>query len=190
MFHIMWITVTLFFSKLLVWGDVNSVARCLLFRVLFFFFYKSLFILREGERVCVCMSRGGAERGRQRIQSRLHTISAKPDVGLEPTNHEIMTWVETKSQMLNGATQASHFLESSWTSVRDRCSSIVKSLIFFFIFLSNVSHPFCRWVGYIVTLMIPGNHILWYLCSCEVSFVESGPWPALKNKILQESCYA
>ena len=43
----------------------------------------------------------GRERGRERIPSRLHTVSAEPDVGLETTNCEIMTWVETKSQILN-----------------------------------------------------------------------------------------
>ena len=34
------------------------------------------------------MSRGGAKRETHRIQSRLRAISAKPNVGLEPTNHE------------------------------------------------------------------------------------------------------
>ena len=34
------------------------------------------------------MSRG---RGRETIPSRLCTVSTKPDVGLELTNHEIMT---------------------------------------------------------------------------------------------------
>ena len=38
-------------------------------------------------------------------QSRLCIVSAKPHVGLELTNHEIMTWAETKSLMLN---QLSH----------------------------------------------------------------------------------
>ena len=33
----------------------------------------------------------GIEKGRQRIPSRLCTISAEPDVGLELRNHEIMT---------------------------------------------------------------------------------------------------
>ena len=41
------------------------------------------------------MSRGGAEtereRERERIPSRLHTVSMVPDTGLKPTNHEIMT---------------------------------------------------------------------------------------------------
>ena len=31
------------------------------------------------------------ERGRERIPSRLLTVSAEPDVGFKPTNHEIMT---------------------------------------------------------------------------------------------------
>ena len=39
-------------------------------------------------------SRGGAERGRPRIWSRLRfwAVSTEPDVGLELTNREIMTW--------------------------------------------------------------------------------------------------
>ena len=44
--------------------------------------------------------RGGAERGRERIPSRLHTFSAEPDAGLKLTNHEIMTRAEIKSKML------------------------------------------------------------------------------------------
>ena len=37
------------------------------------------------------MSRGGAERRRERTPSRLHTASAKPDAGLKLMNPEIMT---------------------------------------------------------------------------------------------------
>ena len=40
------------------------------------------------------MSRGGAVR----IPSRLHTVSAKPDTGLDPTNHEIITGAKIKSR--------------------------------------------------------------------------------------------
>ena len=47
----------------------------------------------------------GRERGRERIQSRLHTISMEPDEGLKLLSHEVMTRAETKSQMLN---QLSH----------------------------------------------------------------------------------
>ena len=50
------------------------------------------------------MRRGGAEREEREFQA-VSVLSAEPDVGLEPTNHEIMTWAETKSWMLN---QLSH----------------------------------------------------------------------------------
>ena len=33
---------------------------------------------------------GQRERGRERIPSRLHAVSAEPNVGLEPMNREIM----------------------------------------------------------------------------------------------------
>ena len=41
------------------------------------------------------------QRRRERIPSRLHTVSPEPDVGLDPMSHEIMTWAKTKSRMLN-----------------------------------------------------------------------------------------
>ena len=47
------------------------------------------------------MSREGAERGRERIPSRLFAISAEPAVGLDLMNHEIGTWVKIKSQAVN-----------------------------------------------------------------------------------------
>ena len=37
---------------------------------------------------------------RERIPSSLYTVTKEPDVGLEPTNHEIMTQAKTKSGML------------------------------------------------------------------------------------------
>ena len=46
-----------------------------------------LFIYFERERV----RRGGAEREGERIPSRLHTVSAKPDAGLKLENRELMT---------------------------------------------------------------------------------------------------
>ena len=45
--------------------------------------FQSLFIYFEGRK--------GREIGRERIRSRPRTVSTEPDVGLEPTNHEIMT---------------------------------------------------------------------------------------------------
>ena len=49
--------------------------------------------------------KGKRERKEERIPSRLHAVSTEPDVGLELTNHEIMTWAEIKSLTLN---QLSH----------------------------------------------------------------------------------
>ena len=58
--------------------------------VSFLFFLKFIYLfLREREREST--SGGGTERRRDRITSRLHTISAEPDVGLELTNSEIVT---------------------------------------------------------------------------------------------------
>ena len=45
------------------------------------------------------------KRGRERIPSRLHTVSTEPPTGLELRNHEIMTWAKTKSWPFN---QLSH----------------------------------------------------------------------------------
>ena len=60
----------------------------------------SLFILR------VYASRVGTKKWeRERIPSRLWDVSTELNVGLELTNHEIMTWAEIKSQRLN---QLSH----------------------------------------------------------------------------------
>ena len=42
-----------------------------------------------------------SDRGRDRIPSMFCTASTEADVGLEPTNREIMTWAKTKSQMPN-----------------------------------------------------------------------------------------
>ena len=53
-----------------------------------------MFILRkreQTERERERTSRGEAVGGIERITSRLHAASIEPSVGLEPTNHEIMT---------------------------------------------------------------------------------------------------
>ena len=43
----------------------------------------------------------GTERGKERIPSRLCSVRADPNVGLEHTNREIMTGAKIKSQMLD-----------------------------------------------------------------------------------------
>ena len=39
----------------------------------------------------MCKQGKGRERGRERIPSKLHVVSAEFKVGLDPVNHEIMT---------------------------------------------------------------------------------------------------
>ena len=82
---------------------------CKSLKILSFYFKDYLFweteTEREGgrERERMCASGGGAERNR--IPSRLHTVSAEPNVGLTLMNHEIMTWTEIKSWTLNWLSQ-------------------------------------------------------------------------------------
>ena len=59
----------------------------------FLLIFVLIYFERERERT----SRGGAERRRDKIPSRLHAISTEPDSGLRFTSREIMTWAETKS---------------------------------------------------------------------------------------------
>ena len=59
-----------------------------------FFFNVYLFIFereRERERERDSKQGRGRERGRQRIPSRLLTVSTEPNAGLKPMNHEIMS---------------------------------------------------------------------------------------------------
>ena len=62
------------------------------------FFFEVLLIYFEREKAC---EQGrGRERGRERIPSRIHVVSAEPDVGLNVMSHELKS-----SQMHN---QLSH----------------------------------------------------------------------------------
>ena len=60
---------------------------------LFLFPFESFFIYfrEDRERAPVHRSRGGAERGRERIPSRLCAVSSEPHPGLELRNREIVT---------------------------------------------------------------------------------------------------
>ena len=53
-------------------------------------FLKKIFTYFEGEKERECKWERGRER-RERIPTRLGTVSAEPDMGLNHTNHEIMT---------------------------------------------------------------------------------------------------
>ena len=60
-------------------------------------YFKSLFMYFERER-----ERSHEQgMGRERIPTRLPTVSTESDMGLKPTNHEIKTWAKTKSWMQN-----------------------------------------------------------------------------------------
>ena len=56
------------------------------------------------------MSGRGAERAGDKIQSRLHTESQKPNAGLELMNREIMMWAEV-DHLTNWTTQVSLYFQ-------------------------------------------------------------------------------
>ena len=64
--------------------------------------FLSLFILREGE--IAWAGEGQKERERYRSPSRPLAVHVEPDVGLELTSHEIMTWAEIR-RLTDWATQ-------------------------------------------------------------------------------------
>ena len=60
----------------------------------------------EMKRDRVWAGNGARERGRQNLkQAPGSELSAEPDMGLELTNHEIMTWAEV-GHLIDWATQA------------------------------------------------------------------------------------
>ena len=101
---------------------------------------------RERERECMhaCTSWGGKETDRQTdrqkgIPSRIHPVSTEPDLGLDFTNCEIMTWAEIRVRRLTEwATQVPPvlFLYNIWSIwshyfiCRDKLSCIPQALIY------------------------------------------------------------
>ena len=67
----------------------------------FSFFWDYLFWERERVSTRTPAGKGQREMERERTPSRVYAVSTEPSAGLELTNHEIMTWVKVKSQMLN-----------------------------------------------------------------------------------------
>ena len=84
----------------------------------FLFSLKFIYLFWERERVSKHKQGRGRDRGRERIPSRLCTVSTEPDVGLKPMNCEIMTWAETKSRPPNRLSHprapGSSFLKWRW----------------------------------------------------------------------------
>ena len=68
---------------------------------LFIYLFIYLFMYLFWERARACLWAGEGQRGRERIPSRLCTVDTGPDVALDLTDCEIMTWAEIKSRMLN-----------------------------------------------------------------------------------------
>ena len=120
----------------------------------FNFFLKCIYFARQREQ------RRGRDKGRERIPGRLCVVSTEPDVRLEPTNCEIVTWAETKSWMLN---QLSHpgTPESTNSLKKQKWSSWVAQL---------VEHPtlgFCS--GHDLTLWggVPCQALHWQHGDCD-----------------------
>ena len=90
------------------------------------YFLVYLFILRKGENASGGERERGREREGERVPSRFCTVSAELPAGLEPTNCEIMTWVETKSQMLN---QLSHPSAPKVLILKHDCQCLVAQLV-------------------------------------------------------------
>ena len=92
-----WVLVLIYLCfSIHIWDSLSDWGKCgggIFF--LFLFSFVSLFILRES----VCAWPGeGRERGRERILSRFRTISAEPNMGLDPRT--VRSWPEVKSSML------------------------------------------------------------------------------------------
>ena len=77
--------------------------RLYLFIYLFIYLLilRFLFVLFSFERERAWAGEGQREKGRERILSRLYTVSTEPCLGFKLMNHEIMTWAKVKSWMLN-----------------------------------------------------------------------------------------
>ena len=73
--------------------------------------------------------KGGAERegGRARIPSRLCTVSAYPDLVLDPTNCEIMMWAMIRSQTLNSLSHPGTHYISFYTLNQNKCLEVSKA---------------------------------------------------------------
>ena len=67
--------------------------------------------LREKDTEC---ERGRGEEGdtESEVGSRLQAVSTETDVGLEPMNHEIVTWAKV-GRSTDWATQATHYVQDT-----------------------------------------------------------------------------
>ena len=78
------------------------------------FFFDVYLFLRERERDSVWVGEGAEREGdtEPKAGSRLWAVSTEPDVGLELTSCEIITWAEV-SRLMNWATKATQSVSNS-----------------------------------------------------------------------------
>ena len=84
---------------------------CLLMSHYLLLSFFKVYLFWERESVCARVGDGQ----RERISSRFCTVSAKPDVGLKPTNQTVRSWPEPKSRVWHStdwATQVPLLLSS------------------------------------------------------------------------------
>ena len=128
------------------------------FSYIAFLFLKFIYIWKGGGR--------GSGRGRERIPGRLSTVSMELDVGLELTNHEIMTWAEIKSWMLNqlshpGAPHIWPFLCWGMFTLSQLCWEFLSKWMLYFIkcFLCNYWKDNMVLILYFINVLY---HINWF----------------------------
>ena len=84
--------------------EISSQHKLPMRAIIYWIFFNVYLFLTERES----MSRGGSEREgdtESEAGSRLWAVSTEPDMGLELTDHEIMTWAEV-GRLTDGATEA------------------------------------------------------------------------------------
>ena len=106
-----------------------------------------MFVYFEGEREWAGKGQGGG--GKKRIPSRLCAASAEPDTGLEPLNHEIMTWalVMTRPRvgcLTNWATLVPHEDSLDLASCRRWSLSLPKWNYLTLRVVKLIASEFCR----------------------------------------------
>ena len=70
------------------------------------FIFLMFIYLKERERASMWAQVGERERQMKRKNAKQVPLGTEPDVGLDLTNREIMTWAQIKSWMLNWVTLA------------------------------------------------------------------------------------
>ena len=73
---------------------------------------------------CEFMQVGEGHR-EERENPSLHAISAEPNLEFDPTNREVMTWAETKNQMLNQLNHAGTLRNFSLILIAESAAEVI-----------------------------------------------------------------